>query len=367
MNLSVAMVPPGERSTVADVWSRLEQGTPSAPVSVSWAWTEAWLRHFGDVVPHRFLLVRRGEDVVGATLLTRSSAGPRALRVRRLHLGTAGEPAGTDVFVEHNSVLCAPGDQDEVCRAIGDQILRVPAWDEVRFDGFDPDVAAALGRVLPWQAVESPSWTIRLDPATPVLDSLGRSTRRLIRQAVTSLTPDDPEVATTPEHALEILDELVELHQQRWRSVGEPGAFESGRRHGFVRDALLALRPAGRAMALRLSGGSRTIGCVVGWVEHGRFLYYQGGFQQFDDPKKRAGLLAHVQFAEYCRTIGMTEYELLAGDAQYKTQLSAGEHNSLVWARHRRTGLRTGMIDVARRLRSEAERRRSDAGPAVKE
>ena len=174
----------------------------------------------------------------------------------------------------------------------------------------------------------------------------------VVRQAVAALSPGEPERAASVSQALDILDELAVLHQRRWEGAGEPGAFASGRRLGFVRDALGTLLPAQRAAAFRLAGPDGTIGCAVGWVDDGRFLYYQGGFRQYDDTRKRTGLLSHVLFAESCRHAGFVEYELLAGDAQYKLQLSAGERNTLVWGRHRRPGWRTQVLAGARRLRN---------------
>ena len=369
-----------DRREAATVWTALERRLETAgrpvPVAASWAWTDAWLRRFGDAVPHRFVVVhriggtaprrpghRRADDVVATALLTRSTGGARGLPVRRLHLGTAGEPADETVFVEYNDVLCAPADRRAACAAVAEALRAVPRWDELHLDGVAPATAAAFGAVLPLDERPAASWTVRLHPDRPVLDTLGGSTRRLLRQAVTALEPGEPERAASVPEALAMLDELAALHQRRWTGAGEPGAFASARRLGFVRDALAALLPSGRAAAFRLAGPDGTLGCAVGWVEDGRFLYYQGGFRQYDDVRKRAGLLCHVRFAECARGAGFTEYELLAGDAQYKRQLSAGERNTLVWARHRRPGWRTGVLDGARRLRDLRDTRRTPAEP----
>ena len=355
MDLTASLLAARDRSVAAAEWTALESRLAPVPVAVGWAWTEAWLGRFGDVVPHRFVVVRRGSEVVATALITRSTSGPRALCVRRLHLGTAGEPADETVFVEYNDILCVPADRTAVCATIARTLESIPRWDELQLDGVAPATAHAFAAAIPVELRESASWTVRLQPDRPVVDSLGRSTRRLVRQAVAALSPGEPERAESVPQALEILEELTALHQRRWEGAGEAGAFASARRLGFVRDALSVLLPTQRAAAFRLAGPEGTIGCAVGWVDDGRFLYYQGGFRQYDDVRKRAGLLSHVLFAESCRRAGLVEYELLAGDAQYKLQLSAGERNTLLWGRHRRPGWRTQVLASARRLRDARE------------
>lgn len=274
MGLTVSLVSARERADAAALWSELESRQRRVPVAVSWEWTECWLRHYGDVVAHAFVVVRRGPEAVGVALLTRSESGPRVFPLRRLHLGTAGEPESDTVFVEYNDVLCAPEDRREVAAAVARRLAVLPHWDEFVLDGFVPETADALGQTLSLDERKEPSWTIRLRPGTPVVDTLGRSTRRLIRQAAAALAPGRCEVAGSAEHALDILDELAALHQQRWTAAGQPGAFASTRRQGFVRDVLAALVPTRRALAFRLCGPDGTLGCAVGWVEDGRFLYY---------------------------------------------------------------------------------------------
>ena len=81
-----------ERVAAAAIWQELEART-SVPLTCSWKWTETWLDHYGDLVPHRFAVGERSGTRVGIVLVTRGAGERRAwLPVRTLHLGTAGEP-----------------------------------------------------------------------------------------------------------------------------------------------------------------------------------------------------------------------------------------------------------------------------------
>jgi CelD/BcsL family acetyltransferase involved in cellulose biosynthesis len=357
VSVRIRLVPSSDIATVAQVWNAVDEQAATGTLATSWTWTSTWLRHYGDHVQYQFAVAERGREPIGIALLVLSRRGPRPFPLRSLHLGTAGEPAGHSVSVEYNDLLCAPADRSAVAVALAETIRLLPGWDELGVDGFRPDTARALQARLPFDAREDASWTIRFDPARPVLDGLSASTRRLVRQSSECLEPAEPELAASAEAAADVLAELASLHQRRWVAVGEPGAFASTLRSGFLRDLVAAWQPDGRILLYRLRGREGTLGCVLGFVENGRFLYYQGGMQQFTSNRKRAGLLCHTVFAEDCRRRGLAEYELLAGDAQYKRQLSGGAANPLVWGRYARPSLRGRAVSGARWARSAARER----------
>jgi CelD/BcsL family acetyltransferase involved in cellulose biosynthesis len=352
MKAKIRLLPAREMSTVAPVWSALETSVGAGRLMISWAWTSTWLRYFGDCVDYLFALVERNGDPVGVVLLVRSRRGPRAFPLRRLHLGTAGEPPGETAFVEYNDLLCGEADRDAVAGALAGAVRVLPGWDEFDVQGFRPQTVKALQAHLPLNVREDPSWTIRLDPAKPVMATFSSATRRLVRQAQDALVPGQAERAMDAAAAGDVLGELAALHQSRWRAVGQPGVFASPRLSGFLRDLTQLWLPSGRIELYRLPGREGTIGCIMGFIEKSKFLYYQSGVRQFDETRKRGGLLCHAVVAEECRLRGLTEYELLAGDDQYKRQLSRGEHNSLMWGYYGRPTLRGRLITLARASRA---------------
>ena len=89
-----------ERSAAARAWTALESSLDDPPLASSWLWTETWLGAYGDVVPHSFALLLDGGRPVGAALLCEEMWRRGPLRLRRVHVGTAGEPAGESVYVE---------------------------------------------------------------------------------------------------------------------------------------------------------------------------------------------------------------------------------------------------------------------------
>lgn len=237
---TVRVLPPTARTEAGAVWRAVEASAPDVPPFAGWEWTRTWLEHFGDAVPHQFLIVERAGAPCGALLLTRSVQARGPLRLRRLHLGTAGEPEG-GVFVEYNA-LCAPAaERGPVARAVLAHTARLTRWDELRLDGFDPAHAAPLLDAEPRFAVtERASPVLELTgPTDDLVDVLSsKSARAAVRRSIRGISPFTTEWATTVAAAHAVLDDLQRLHQERWQARGEAGAFASARFRGFHRDLL---------------------------------------------------------------------------------------------------------------------------------
>jgi CelD/BcsL family acetyltransferase involved in cellulose biosynthesis len=343
---------PGDPRVPA-LWQALEARAEPG-LTCSWTWTETWLRHYGDVVPHRFLLVGGEADPDALALVTRSLRRVKGVPLlRRVHLGTAGEPPGESVHVECNRLLARPGARAEAAAAIARALRGQRGWDELVLDGFDAEDAAALTAEGGFELREEPSPTTDLaairERGGDVLGALSNGVRRRVERALRGLGELEADWAATSAQAREIYDELVALHQARWEAAGERGAFASPRFHAFHAELIERLLPRGEVVLFRVRGAAGTIGCLYSLVDRGRVLFYQGGLAQLADNKLRPGLVAHVLCMQACLERSFAEYDFLAGESRYKRELSATER-TLVWATARR-GPRSAAFEAARRLR----------------
>jgi CelD/BcsL family acetyltransferase involved in cellulose biosynthesis len=368
--LAVRVLAASERRAAQGIWEQLEaRVAPSAGLACGWRWTSTWLDHFGDVVPHRFLVAERQGTPVGAVLLTEGVGRRRGpFPVRTLHLGTAGEPHGEGVYVEYNRLLVDARDRAPFARAVIAAVHRQPRWDELRLDGFAPEDAEAL-RVaeprlrptrLPCPVMDLDA--VRADGGT-VLDHLRGSVRWRIRRSMRALGPVDVEWASDPGTALEIFAELVALHQARWAAAGSPGAFASARVVAFHRDLIPAMLERDEVVLFRARAAGRTIGCLYGHVEDGRLLSYQSGFARFEDNRIKPGLAVHALCMEACLERGLSEYDLLAEADRYKQELASAERE-LVWAYAPRLRPRPLAIHALRVVRDRTQKARGAAVPA---
>jgi len=347
---------PAEEATEAGArWRALEASIPDPPLARGWDWTAAWLRNYGDVVPHRFAFAERSGETIGAALVTSSRASGRAdLGLRRLHVGTAGEPEGEGVFVEYNGVLAAPGAVEAVAGGLIAALTAAGGWDELLLDGFELADARAFTVAAPELVVgevASPCTdlaAIRADGGD-VIAALGKGPRSRIRRSLRGMGELEGEWAVERDAALAIFDELVALHQARWEAAGERGAFVSPRAVGFHRDLIEALLPRQRVVLYRVHAGGETVACIYGMVDRNRLLFYQSGVVELDDQKLKPGLVAHALCMQACLERGLDAYDFLAGDSRYKRELATGEEG-VAWGRLSRDTIRPLMSGAMRRL-----------------
>lgn len=364
--LALRVLPSTDRAGAGRAWTALEAADDAdLPVFAGWAWTSTWLEHYGDAVEHQFLVAERDGQVCGVALLTRSTLRYGPLPVRRLHLGTAGAPRG--VFVEYNGLAARRPDRDAFARAVLEHAGRLPAWDELRLDGFDPAHAAAMVTAAPGFVLDPrASRVLDLNPGVDdpgvdgLVDTLGsRSTRSMVRRSLRGVSPFTTEWAADTDRALSILDDLERLHQARWVARGEAGSFASERFRSFHRAIIRRWMPEGRVAVFAVHSGGQVVGAVYGWVVGDTLQNYQGGFAAVESNKVRVGHATHVLFATEARARGLRHYEHLAGDSRYKTELSNDERH-LVWATLVRRRPRAIAVDRLRELGRAVRRRRAN-------
>ncbi|MGI8596943.1 MAG: GNAT family N-acetyltransferase [Thermoleophilaceae bacterium] len=356
------LLPSRELPTVAATWKALEARSGDGTLSSSWEWTDTWLGQYGDAVPHLFAVGERAGTACGVALITRSSIRRGLVRINRVNVGTAGEPFGEEVFVEYNRLLADPEHRDAFAAALLRRLRALRRWDELCLNGFSAeDIAPLLAAERGFTANRVPSPVLDLRPAREghgdVLALLPSGTRGRLRRTMRQFGQVDVEWAQTPAQALDVLEELIVLHQRRWTAVGSAGVFASSRFTAFHRELIQRLHRKGAVVLFRARVGSDTLGCLYGFVERGRLLFYQSGFASFADNRLKPGLAVHALCMEECLRRGIHEYDFLAGDARYKRELASGEE-TLVWAVLRRGRLKWGALDAM--LAARVQMRRLD-------
>lgn len=352
--LHVEILDSHQRDLAALAWAEIEQDSATLPVVCRWAWTDVWLDHYGDSRTHRFAIVRRGSRACAAVLLVYGRARRSRITLRTLHLGTAGGPPAEEVAVERNGLLCREENRAEVAAALMERLRGERGFSELRLDGFLPAHFQALAAVEPSLAGEpSASPAIDLVPAREsgdVRTLLAAKTRYHVRRSLKTYGEVTGEWASTESQALDIFDELVELHQHRWESVGEPGAFASQRRLGFARSLIPRLLSDERIVLFRARSDQQTVGCLYNLIDGNDMLVWQLGLAARTDNRVTPGVVTHVLAMQQCLERGLDTYDLLAGDAAYKSELSTVQLE-LIWGRGLRRGARSALAEGLRAAR----------------
>jgi CelD/BcsL family acetyltransferase involved in cellulose biosynthesis len=352
--MGVELLPREALPEIAPLWQELEASLGGGGLTCSWDWTRTWLEHYADLVPHRFVVGERRGTAVAIALLADGVPRRRGpITIRSLHLGTTGEPPTETVYTEYNRLLVAPEDRQLFATALLAELRARRSAHELVLDAFAPEDAAPFAAQAGWER-RAVSRTIDLDAARSsggdVLAKLRSGTRQKIRRSLRGLGQLEVEWARTPEQALDILEELMELHQVRWTQTGMWGVFASPRVRAFHRALIPRLVPGGRAMLLRVSTTSRTLGCLYLLVDQRRALSYQMGVAPAEHNRLKPGMTIEWLAMQECLERGLHEYDLLLVDTRYKQEMATCERE-LVYLRCRLPWLMWPAIDLGRRAR----------------
>jgi CelD/BcsL family acetyltransferase involved in cellulose biosynthesis len=306
----------------------------------SWGWVGTWLSQLPPHSPAQLLEVRRGDETVALGLLGEHAATRHGvIRSRQLYLTETGDPRIDALTVEHNGLLIERGLEATVLpillRALKhrhghwDEVV-VSAIDETREAGYLQAALAAglVGRVR-WR---KPCYVVTAEDVRAkggdYVASLSSNSRYQVRRALREYGQRGTVAisqAGDAAQAAQFFDEMVDIHQQYWRSRGQPGAFGSPFALDFHRALVRARLPHGEIQLLRVSAGDELIGYLYNFCYRGTASSYQSAFRYSPDPKLKPGLVAHCLAIQRHLDSGAQCYDLLMGRQQYKETLATRE------------------------------------------
>jgi hypothetical protein len=363
--VAIELHPATDVALVAGIWQQLES-TLGPGLTNGWDWVETWLNHYGDIVPHHFAVATGANGVVGVALLTHGVGQTRGpIPVRTLHIGTAGEPPSDTIWVEYNRCLVHPEHRASFAAGLFRTARSADLpWDVLELDGFEPAEIESFLRL---------DSNFEIQPKVCHVANLAKmrdegmyagfkretvaKIRKNRRKFEERFGPITTTWATTVDEGLEILRDLIPLHQDRWQRAGQPGTFASPRFTAFHQELIQRLMLKGQIVLYRVKAGEQMIGTFYGMVENGVLYHYQWGLVQFDQNSLSPGFVVGALCMEEATGRGLNELNWLAGDTRYKREL-ANEQRELIWAELHR-GPRMVAIDAMKRARAWQRRRRS--------
>lgn len=346
-------------------WEQLYRESSCVRAYLSPEWVATWLAEFGAELRPVQLCVHNGaENMIGTCLLTERRRRLGLLSLVRVFVNTDGENAADSVITEHNALLSRPGNEAAVYSAVA-EYMRGSRADELVLRGARESDVRLLSEVFAdWQGDvewrDSPFVDLDLLRASGCRyrDSLSANTRAHLARALRRYEQRGPlrlEVAQTPEEGVAMLDELILLHEARWRGRGLAGGFATRHRQSFHRVFVRDHVTGGRAQLLRLRCGDSTIGVLYNLVANGFICFYQGGFQYEPDPQLKPGLVTHSMAIEHYLATGYREYDFLPsapGEGRYKSSLSNATRRLGTVTLFRRSW-RTRYFDALRGVRNQ--------------
>lgn len=239
-------------------------------------------------------------------------------------------------------------------------------------DGFMNDLFEALtGHGVRVEREEfSASWATRLEPDWNSFETrLHRSFRRKTRKAAKRIDSQEVQLtrATSPESIAAQWETLVDLHQRRRNSLGEPGCFADAAFERFLRKATIELADAGRAIVNVAHYEGQPLAANVEFTGGESIFMYQSGVE----PDRMAWEPGHLLLTHSIRHAiaeNFTRFDLLRGDESYKALWRAERIplcRTRVVAPRLTAAVRYQMLDTGKRVRNWARSLFPQVGPGV--
>jgi hypothetical protein len=279
----------------------------------------------------------------------RSLVRKHLFKSRGWFVNATGISAFDRIYIEYNGFLCK---KPEDFRFI-DILKSLPnSWDEFYLPGLDTRSfpgRAALGDIYPYKTIVNDdllSPFVDLDIVRArggdYLSLLSANTRAQINRSYRLCEKTAPvhlEIARDTRSAMEIYNELVDLHEDTWANRSQEGAFSSDYLFQFHKQLIQSRFEYDEIQLLRIKCKNNTIGCLYNFVYKNTVYFYQSGINYNLDKQLKPGLVAHVEAIRHNATAGHKTYDFLGGEGRYKKSL-ATHHNRLVWIRLQKPLLR---------------------------
>ena len=324
-------------------WNALAGGMPFR----SWDWLATWWKHYGSVerrdgarggTSNRQLYVLAVFDDANT-----SAGGERQLiGVAPWYLdqtcikGNVLRWLGSgEVCTDHVSIICQPRHTDKVAKAIAEALTeRFDDWDQIDLGGVDaadPSIDELLIHFEKRDCITSRQpddscWVLEL-PASwdEYLAGISKSHRKQLRQLERRVVESQRvrwhrvRSAAEFEQAWPI---LVDLHQRRRRSLGEPGCFASRAFHEFHHEVAGRMLEHGQLRLSWLDLDGTPAAAEYHLADSATTYAYQGGV----DPDRLAeepGRLSTILCLRAAIEEGHRQIDFLRGDEPYKAHWRA--------------------------------------------
>lgn len=329
MNQLKILDPFEQSDQVKSIWVGLQESASHSFFN-SWGWVETWLNCIPAKLPLRCVVALDGDIPQAAFFIGRAPRRrTKLLRKSCAFFNETGNEIIDDLTIEYNAAV-GVSPQFAVNELFADaafdavEEFQFSALAETAYEGLDFPSTAFSAEVRRF-----PSYFIDLklvrENRQSYIDCLSGNKRNQIRRSLRAYEQQgelELHRAASIGEALQMLEDLKELHQKEWNRRGKPGAF-SGEFFLKFHRALIESRFAhGEIELLKVSSGAMVIGYLYNFVYQNETLYYQSGLNYGKSNRERPGLICHYQAINHSLERGRDRYNFLGGESAYKQSLS---------------------------------------------
>ena len=308
---------------------------------LQWHWIGNWLTTFQ---PARYYVVEAtcGPDLVGLAVLVEHIEWRHGfIRARQLCLHRTGIAKNDEIWIEYNDFLLDKSHEQAVRSQMFRYICDNLAFDELVFGATDNRLIADLAqncklmRADIWQAK---AYCVKFhDAPSDSFDSyLSANSRYQIKRSLKIYPNYQLQVANDGVEAVQWLDDIAQLHRQRWPKSG----FLIAEFREFHNRMLSKGIADGNVQLIKITLDATTRVYLYNFIHAGKVYFYLSAIAEQDcsiagNNKAKPGLAAHYLVIEHYKKQGYMSYDFMGGDARYKSSF-ANEISELCIAKFQR-------------------------------
>jgi len=326
-------------SLLAPEWESLLRDSDADGLFLTWEWVFTWWKHLAGDCKLQIMTLRRGDLLVAIAPFALRPASvqhlPPVASLQFLGSGVAGS--------DYLDLIVRRGHEAETVRVLSERLNasgRALAFMRMRPVG---PAAMLIERMQQrrWHAWQGPSElcpyaSLRGQSFDAYLASLGSEHRYAFRRKLGRIERRETasfDLARTEAERKEALGALYALHDLRWHSRGEPGAFSTQALRDFHDDLTRTALAAGwlRLWVLRIDG--KPAAALYGFLRQRTFYFYQSGF----DPAFARDSVGLVMLGVAVRAAideGADELDLLHGTESYKAHWTSASRELVRFELH---------------------------------
>ena len=359
-----------ELLAIAAEWRKLLEQSSSHEAMLDPSWLLAWWRHYGAGSEIAVGLIYVDDELVGlAPMCIRRFAYRLGIAFKRLQFMGRDANENDGVFSEYLSFIARRGCEGVVA---GEFVNRIVAgdfgvWDEVVLAAMKRDTAIVQRLIVEFEhhgelnyKLQHDMWSYHVTlPKSwdAYLESLPSRKRYYVKSSLAKFFEWASENGTgwqlrhvTDDRSFEEgLSILIALHETRWRSGGYNGAFSSDRFAAFHRDFAATAISEGKAGIAWLMVGDTAVAAIYTLRNGKKVAAYQYGRVVGLPARLRVGIVVNAMAMQEAISRGDDEFDFLAGESRYKTDLANGKHELVVLRLARPTekeALRNGLVNA---------------------
>ncbi len=308
------------------------QGEANSSAFVAWFWVKQWLAHKNLTTNNCLCIeVMQGQDTVGLALFgIKTKRVFWGLSFNHYFLHKSGNIREDQTWIEHNTFLLHKDYEQQLADEICQELAKIEQIDDIKIGLSAPSFINTLnftGFNLRTE-LSSPGYLADLTGFITLNDylaSLSKNTRSHIKRSIKLLNEQSPlrlALATDADEKDNVLKSIADLHRTKWRSTVYGSGFDNPCFYKFHQELIQDEHSAQNCRLYTLYQDDIALGHVYLLTQGDRWNFYLSAIHFNADNRIKVGLVIHSLIIEQAIKQGITVYDFLAGEAQYKKSLS---------------------------------------------